>query len=101
MEEVENVLSSINSKLTTFQDLYPKSDWSETTQQELIRDFSFHSNKMEGLSMSYGETISFLKTGLLESNKLTKPGSFDDITMLRNHQKALDLIFSHYKEELT
>ena len=97
MEEIKKILVQINTKLAEFVQHNPRPDWSQNTKEELLLDFAFHSNKIEGLNLSYGETISFLKNGLIENKLLSQPGLGADISMLQNHQRALNLIFSQYE----
>ncbi len=102
MEEIASFLQQLNKSLHTYKQLFPRPQWDKKTKDDLILDFTYHSNKIEGLGMSYGETISFLKYGLVENKQLENKETMGDITMLSNHQKALDLIFSQYlKNELT
>lgn len=102
MEEIEKTLKAINDTLEVYQSYFPRNDWKQETVNDLILNFSYHSNKIEGLRLSYGETISFLKHGLIENKKLHDKETMGDITMLSNHQRALELILSeHHKTQLS
>ncbi len=38
-------------------------EWSQQTRQKLIEDFTFHSTRIEGLQLTYGDTLKFLSSG--------------------------------------
>lgn len=65
--------------------------WSDEEKEWLLNDFTFHSTKIEGLNMSYGDTIDFLKTGIIKKNYGIK-----DITDLVNHKAILKTVFNTY-----
>ena len=99
MEEIRTTIGEINKSLEVYQSHYPRVDWDKDATDDLILNFSYHSNKIEGLHLSYGETISFLKHGIIENKKLQDEETLGDITMLSNHKKALELILSEYKRK--
>lgn len=68
-----------------------QSPWSNEEKELLLNDFTFHSTKIEGLNMSYGDTIDFLKTGIIK-----KKFGIKDITDLVNHKAILNTIFNSY-----
>lgn len=65
--------------------------WTEDTRQKLIEDFTYHSTKIEGLALNYGDTIQFLRTGLVKSNTSAK-----DVADLINHREVLQRIFNDF-----
>lgn len=69
----------------------PLSNWSEKDKEDIKANLSFHSNKIEGLQLTYGDTLSFLK------DKIIKPGArAKDISDLKNYKAILDQIFDSY-----
>jgi len=84
----------MTSKLQLLKKEYDKvrpAYWTEETRQKLIEDFTYHSNKIEGLQLNYGDTIQFLRTGLIKSNTSAK-----DIADLSNHRQVLKHIFTDF-----
>jgi Fic family protein len=68
-------------------------DWSVTEQESLINDFTFHSTSLEGMKIGYGDTIEYLKNGVV------RPGTnVKDITDLENHRSLLKKIFESYDQ---
>lgn len=65
--------------------------WTSEEKEILLNDFTFHSTKIEGLNMTYGDTIQFLKTGLVRETFKIK-----DITDLTNHKSILNTVFNTY-----
>lgn len=77
------------------QDLIDKGgrqDWSTAIKEKLINDFTYHSTKIEGLELSYGDTIQFLRNGIIRGHEKLK-----DISDLNNHQEVLRFIFQTYE----
>jgi Fic family protein len=68
-----------------------QSPWSDEERELLLDDFTFHSTKIEGLAMSYGDTMDFLKSGIIK-----KKFGIKDITDLVNHKAILNTIFNTY-----
>lgn len=65
--------------------------WSESIKTRLIEDFTYHSTKIEGLELSYGDTINFLRKGIIRGDE-----SLKDISDLKNHKMVLKQIFSSF-----
>jgi len=57
-------------------------------------DFTYNSNKLEGITLSYGQTIKLLKDFVTPQN--AAPGEIFDLV---NHQRILDNIFKNYRSE--
>jgi glycosyltransferase involved in cell wall biosynthesis len=68
-----------------------QSPWSNEEKELLLNDFTFHSTKIEGLNMSYGDTLDFLKSGIIK-----KKFGIKDVTDLVNHKAILNTIFNTY-----
>ena len=91
-----DILQKFNQAFETYKTLIIKDNWSLETVTDLLNDFTYNSNKIEGLTLTYGETIQFLSNALVESNTSKIFNLNEDIRMLENHQKALKLIFNQY-----
>ncbi|XOV92149.1 MAG: Fic family protein [Bacteroidota bacterium] len=66
-------------------------DWTPEERENLMNDFTFHSNKLEGLKLAYGDTIDYLKKGIIRKHARIK-----DITDLQNHKSILNKVFDSY-----
>ncbi|MEX2335965.1 MAG: Fic family protein [Fulvivirga sp.] len=82
----------INTLLLEYKNAIEKKPWTKEFLDDLKNDITYHSNKIEGMSLPYGETIQFLKYGLITNAE----SKIKDITDLQNHKEALDLIFNQY-----
>ena len=89
-------MNDLLSKALTLQKQYkfiaPK-DWGAEEKENLMNDFTFHSNKLEGLKLEYGDTIEYLKNGVIRKNADIK-----DITDLENHRNLLKKVFDTYEQ---
>lgn len=65
----------------------------EREKEEIKNNFTYHSNKIEGLTLTYGETIKFLRDSLIIRGAKPK-----DLYDLKNHKAVLDKIFSAFNE---
>ncbi|HRK53781.1 MAG TPA: Fic family protein [Cyclobacteriaceae bacterium] len=66
-------------------------NWSEQEKEDIKNKLTYHSNKIEGLQLTYGDTISFLKDKLIKVGAMAK-----DISDLKNYKAILNKIFSTY-----
>jgi Fic family protein len=73
-----------------------KREWDEVFLEKLKIELTYHSNKIEGNTLTYGDTLQYLKTGLLNPKK---PGK--DYIDIKHHQEVLDKIFSTYNEPIS
>lgn len=88
--EIERLKERINQLIT------PK-DWGQLFAIEEQYRFTYNSNKLEGNSLTFGETINFLTKSIIPKNRPI--GHIQDIS---NHQKVLNLITnSYYHREIT
>jgi hypothetical protein len=68
--------------------LHPESDlWSKILEKMRV-DWTYHSNAIEGSTLSRGDTLFFLQEGLTVEGK-----PFKDFLDARNHAEAIDLLF--------
>lgn len=90
-----NKLKEVNKLLPIYRKALNKKEWTRDFFEDLKNDITYHSNKIEGLTLTYGETMQFLKYGLIENGEDGK--KLKDITALDNHRKVLDQIFDQYE----
>ncbi len=86
----------INSLKNEIDILLPATEWSAEFTDQIKIDFTFQSNKIENNSISYGQTISFLKDATTP-----KGVSIKDCVDIQNHFDILDAIFKIYREEIS
>lgn len=68
-------------------------NWGDEEKEIIKTNFTYHSNKIEGLTLTYGETIRFLKDNII------RPGmKLKDVYDLKNHKEVLDQIFNSFEE---
>lgn len=71
--------------------------WGDAEKESIKNNFTYHTNKIEGLTLTYGETLKFLKTSIVLPGMKMK-----DVYDLKNHKSVLEKIFSLFeKTELT
>lgn len=75
-------------------ELMPRKDWDESFLRKIKIDFTYNSNKLEGNTLTYGQTIKLLRD--LVTPKNASPGELLDLV---NHHKVLDVIFSNYRSQ--
>ncbi|MGB4967763.1 MAG: Fic family protein [Candidatus Saccharimonadales bacterium] len=68
--------------------LHPESDLWPKILEKMRVDWTYHSNAIEGSTLSRGDTLFFLQEGLTVEGK-----PFKDFLDARNHAEAIDLLF--------
>lgn len=68
--------------------------WNDAFLERVKVDFTYNSSKIEGITLSYGQTIKLLKDCVTPQN--AAPGEILDLV---NHQRILDNIFKNYRSE--
>ena len=86
-------LQLLNRLNDTLNRLYPKDRWDADFREKVTIDFTYESNRMEGNTLTYGETIAFLKQATLPQNCRLK-----DILGVHNHQAILTEVFGAYNQ---
>ena len=66
-------------------------DFSDKEKFYVINSLTYHSNKLEGMTLSYGDTMNYLNKGLIRKDSPLK-----DIADLENHREVLLEIFDSY-----
>lgn len=74
------------------EELSPQRNWDDAFYEKVKIDFTYTSNKLEGNTLTYGQTIQLLRDFITPKN--ASPGELLDMI---NHQKILDIVFSNYK----
>jgi len=85
IKEILDLSSSLNEKIKTEKN---KSDglW-EVITKKLKIDWTYHSNSIEGSTLTFGETLFFLNEGLTVEGK-----PFKDFLDAKNHAEAIDYL---------
>lgn len=69
-------------------------DWDDAFLEKVKVDFTYNSNKIEGVTLTYGQTLKLLKDFVTPQNAI--PGELLDLI---NHQRVLDNVFKNYRAE--
>src|SRR5215217_6086524 len=93
---MENKIKLINSLKEEIDKLFPTPKWNEEYLEKIKLNFTFQTNKIEGNSITYGQTISFLKEAITPKNVAVK-----DCIDIQNHYDILDSIFKNNDQELS
>lgn len=91
IEDKLNLIDSIKAELNQL--TIPK-DWDDEFFRKVKIDFTYSSNKLEGNTLTYGQTIKLLKEFV--SPRDAKDGEVLDMT---NHHAILNTVFSNYRSQ--
>jgi len=91
---IEKKIEEINSLKDQVSALSVNKDWDDTFLEKVKVDFTYNSNKIEGVTLTYGQTIKLLKDFVTPQNAI--PGELLDLI---NHQRVLDTVFKNYRAE--
>lgn len=75
--------------------LAPKKDWDDAFFKKVKIDFTYNSNKLEGNTLTYGQTIKLLRDFVTPKNAST-----GELLDMINHHKVLDVIFTNYRSQV-
>lgn len=84
----------INSLKDRIEELMPQKDWDDTFFRKIKVDFTYNSNKLEGSTLTYGQTLKLLKDFITPQN--ATPGEVLDMI---NHQSILNTVFKNYRSQ--
>lgn len=87
-----SIIDKINDLFEKVKALSVGKKWDQNFIEQVKLDFTYNSNKLEGNSLTYGETISFLKN-ITIPHKGRK-----DLLDIENHHKVLDKVFDQYEK---
>ncbi|KAA2245759.1 hypothetical protein F0L74_07345 [Chitinophaga agrisoli] len=91
---IEKKLEEINFLKSQVSALATDKDWDDAFLERVKVDFTYNSNKIEGLTLTYGQTIKLLKDFITPQNAAT-----GELLDLINHQNVLDNVFKNYRSE--
>jgi Fic family protein len=91
---VAEKLKLINELQSTIEELHPRKDWDDAFFRKVKLDFTYSSNKLEGNTLTYGQTIRLLREFITP-----KDASHGEVLDMINHQKILDRIFINYRSQ--
>ena len=74
--------------------LRPRKDWEDAFFRKVKIDFTYSSNKLEGNTLTYGQTIKLLRDFVAPRNAAS-----GEVLDMINHQKILDSIFINYRTQ--
>ena len=93
----------MNSKLKTAEELQqtirslsPEKKWDASFLGKVKLDFTFHNNKLENNTITYGQTVRYLKEAVTP-----KDVSVKDCIDIKNHFEILDVVFSSFGQPIT
>ncbi len=86
------ILDKVNLLYNNVKAISGNNNWDKYFIEKVKIDFTYNSNKLEGNTLTYGETISFLK------NITVPQKSQKDLLDIENHQKVLDKLFEQFNE---
>lgn len=93
----QNTISQINQKIQIFQKLRPiKPEFLDKVNQKLKLDANFTSNKLEGNTLTIGET----KSLILHQMSASIAKSVRDVEEMRGHIKAYEEFFENLNQEI-
>jgi Fic family protein len=91
---IENKIDEINFLKGEVSALNIYKNWDDAFLEKVKIDFTYNSNKIEGVTLTYGQTIKLLKDFVTPQNAI--PGELLDLI---NHQRVLDNVFKNYQAE--
>lgn len=74
--------------------LMPQKDWDDAFFRKVKIDFTYNTNKLEGSTLTYGQTIKLLKDFVTP-----KDATAGEVLDMINHQKILDSVFNNYRSQ--
>src|SRR5882757_4601597 len=74
--------------------LMPRKDWDDAFFRKVKIDFTYNSNRLEGNTLTYGQTIKLLRDFITPQNAAS-----GELLDMINHQKILDIVFTNYRSQ--
>lgn len=87
-------LRHIDSLKVKIDQLAPRKDWDDAFFRKVKIDFTYNSNKLEGNTLTYGQTIKLLRDFVAPRNAAS-----GEVLDMINHQKILDIVFTNYRSQ--
>lgn len=89
-----NYADNLKNEIDNYRPLKEKAHLWSVLQEKLISEWTYHSNAIEGSTLTLGETIFFLQNGLTVEGKPLK-----DFLDVRNHAEAIELLYDFVRAE--
>jgi Fic family protein len=87
-------LELIDSLKSKIDQLKPRKEWDDAFFRKVKIDFTYQSNKLEGNTLTYGQTIKLLRDFVTPQSAAS-----GELLDMINHQKILDVIFVNYRSQ--
>lgn len=71
-----------------------RKDWDDAFFRKVKVDFTYNSNKLEGNTLSYGQTIKLLRDFVAPKDAASR-----ELLDMINHQKILDIVFTNFRSQ--
>ena len=84
-------LQAINILKGNADDLAPQKDWNQDFLERVKIEFTYNSNKIEGNTITYGQTVKLLQDLVTPRN-----ATAGEVLDMVNHQMVLNLVFGNY-----
>ncbi len=94
LQQLLKVVELLKDNLDSFRPLKEKEHLWEALQEKIRAEWTYHSNAIEGSTLTLGETIFFLQYGLTIEGK-----PFKDFLDAKNHIEAIELLYEFLKED--
>jgi Fic family protein len=94
MMSVADKLMRIETLKNQIEELVPRKNWDDAFLTKVKTDFTYTSNKIEGNTLTYGQTIKLLKDFVTPKNATS-----GELLDMINHQKILDHVFRNYRSQ--
>jgi len=93
------MIELINQKQKEIEVLNPAKTWDLKFLEKIKIDFTYYSNKLECNSLTYGQTMQFLKN--IGEKKCDINAPIKDYLDIEKHYKLLDQVFTIYNEDFS
>jgi Fic family protein len=87
-------LKLIDTLKSKIEELKPGKDWDNAFLEKVKFEFTYTSNKLEGNTLTYEQTIKLLRDFVIPKN-----ATIGEVLDMINHQKILDSIFINYRTQ--
>jgi len=91
---IADKLKHIETLKSKIDQLVPRKDWDDAFFRKVKIDFTYNSNKLEGNTLTYGQTIKLLRDFVAPQNAAS-----GEVLDMINHQKILDIVFANYRSQ--
>jgi Fic family protein len=87
-------LKCIDTLKAKIDQIMPRKEWDDAFFRKVKIDFTYTSNKLEGNTLTYGQTIKLLCHFVAPRNAAS-----GEVLDMINHQKILDIVFTNYRSQ--